>query len=392
MGRVKTSHVLIFLYSRTSNADRSNHNKHRVTGAGRALRILVACASYPPARSGYAQVASHLVQEFRGAGHEVILITEKQGCHRVARATVLNSSGRATIQRGADIVQVIGPTPLFTEQVTLAAARHQIPVFYYIHAFAGIGTYHQGALFRLVDSVYRATYYQQALRRVHSATSSTQDFADGFRHYRGAWTIIPNGVSDPCIDTGQLPPLPAEAALHPELRVLFVGQLRPYKAADLLIRGVAEALRGGKDLRLTVVGDGPMRLGLEQLVDELGMRPAVVFKGPLSDSDLHTEYLSNDLLALPSVEGESFGIVLLEARLHGLIVLASDLPGVREVVHQVGGVLVPPGDPHAIAEALRKTGPLEPSRRVFNAEVAARYSWKSVASSYLDLYRKVLTH
>jgi phosphatidyl-myo-inositol alpha-mannosyltransferase len=285
---------------------------------------------------------------------------------------------------------VIGPTPLFTEQVTLAAARHHIPVVYYIHAFAGLGTYRQGALYRIGDSLYRGTYYRRALGRLRHATSSTQDFADSFRQFRGPWTIIPNGVSDPCIASGRLPPLPAEAGPHPELRVLFVGQLRPYKAVDHLIRGVAETLRGGKSLRLTVVGDGPVRSDLEHLVDELGVRPAVVFKGPLSDEALHAEYLSNDLLALPSVEGESFGIVLLEARLHGLDLLASDLPGVREVVHQVGGALVPPGDPHAIAAALQKVGPLDPSRRVFNSEVAERYSWKSVASAYLELYREVL--
>jgi len=354
------------------------------------VRIIVVSSQYPPTRSGYSQVAGNLATGFRSRGHEVTVLTEGNGCHRAAKAAFLDSAGRRALKTGGDILQVIGPTPLFTEQVTIAAARLKLPTVYYIHAFAGLATYGRSSLFRFVDSLYLRTYYRRALRTLEHATSSTQDFADSFSLYTGPWTIIPNGVRDPCIDLGKLPGGTEPSTPHERLRLLFVGQLRPYKGVEYLLYALRELIQRGKKVELTVVGDGPDRARLEELVDGLDLRQAVTMAGSLRDEALHAQYLRSDVLVLPSLRGESFGIVLLEARLHGMRLVASDLPGVREVVGQVGGELVQPADPHALAQALMNIAPLAPGARRLDRNIAERYSWDRVVSMYLDLYESIL--
>jgi len=114
------------------------------------------------------------------------------------------------------------------------------------------------------------------------------------------------------------------------------------------------------------------------------------FRGRVSDGDLHQEYLSNDVIVLPSLLGESFGIVLVEARLHGLQVIGSDLPGVREVIREFNGKVVPPGDVAALAQALRGVERPKPEARQFNTRLAARFSWSETARQFLAVYRDLL--
>lgn len=354
------------------------------------VKILLACAQSPPTISGYSQVAGHLADGFRDSGHEVELVTEGHGCYRRGRAVWLDATGRALLARGADVVQVIGPSPPFTEQVARCAHRLGLPVVYYVHAFAGMQTYRSGTVYRLIDSLYTNTYYRRALRGVTHATSSTTEFARQCRSYAGLWTVIPNGVDDPCLRAGSMPA--AEAASDPdrELQILFVGQLRPYKAVDGLLRALERNVRAGHPARLTIVGDGPERPNWENLARELRLGERVEFRGSLSSADLHSEYLVNDVLALPSVGGESFGIVLLEARLHGLDIIASDLPGVRELVLSIGGNLVPPRAVESLALALARERPLPPERRVLSKTIAETYTWPAVVTRYLELYRSLL--
>ncbi|MGI0070534.1 MAG: glycosyltransferase family 4 protein [Thermoplasmata archaeon] len=353
------------------------------------MRIVIACAQYPPAHTGYAQVASRLTAGLTALGQEVRVLTEGRGCSRVGRAAFLNSSGRRLLREGADVVQVIGPTPLFSEQVVLESARLGLPVAYYIHAFAGLGTFHRNPPFRFVDWVYLHTYYRRALRFVTRATSSTADFATSFGLYRGPWAIVPNGVADPCLDSDRLPRTVGPATPSTRLRALFVGQLRPYKGVDCLLRAVQELRRQGKEVELTIVGEGPERSRLNEIVTQLDLQPLVKMRGLLDAEGLHSEYLSNDVLVLPSRSGESFGIVLLEGRLHGLQLVASDLPGVREVVHEIGGTLVPPNDVPALSHALLSLSPLPTEARVLNEQIAQAYSWKRIVSMYLDVYRSM---
>src|SRR5438046_4321403 len=101
--------------------------------------------------------------------------------------------------------------------------------------------------------------------------------------------------------------------------------------------------------------------------------------GKVSDAEKAQALASADLLVAPSLGGESFGMVLTEAFAAGTPVVASDIPGYRDVVRDgVDGVLVPRGDATALAEALHELA-VDPARRARMAASAAdrarRYAW-----------------
>jgi glycosyltransferase involved in cell wall biosynthesis len=132
-----------------------------------------------------------------------------------------------------------------------------------------------------------------------------------------------------------------------KLRVLFVGQMRPYKGVQTLLAAAA----GQPWLQLTLVGGGSELPAYQRLAQRL---PAIDarFTGKLSDAELQACYESHDVVVLPSLtRAEAFGLVLLEGMSVGCVPVASDWPGVRDVAGPTG-LLVPPGDPDALRAAL----------------------------------------
>jgi hypothetical protein len=133
-----------------------------------------------------------------------------------------------------------------------------------------------------------------------------------------------------------------------ELRVLFVGQMRPYKGIETLLAAAA----GQPWLKLTLVGEGTELAKYRRLAERLSVTNAW-FTGRLPDSALHRQYGINDVVVLPSVtRAEAFGLVLLDGMATGCVPVASDLPGVRDVAGPTG-LVVPPGDAEALRAALR---------------------------------------
>ncbi len=291
---------------------------------------------------------------------------------------------------GADVVQIVGPSPLFTEQVVEAARASGLPSVYKIDAFAGLSTYYGGEIPQFVDGLYVRSILARALRHTDWVVYSTADFARSFGPTQAPWSVIPLGIEDPCLGRAAGPSLDPREWAPETPRVLFVGQLRRYKGVSYLLEAMRRLADRGTHLSLTVIGSGPDRPRLERLASQLGLRDKVVFRGSLDDDALHREYLTHDALVLPSLLGESFGIVLLEAALHGLRVIASDLPGVREVARRVGGQVVPPGNVGALAEALEVVRPLEPNERAIVGAIPSAFSWTDAARQYLETYDRLI--
>ncbi|MEO1329824.1 MAG: glycosyltransferase family 4 protein [Pseudomonadota bacterium] len=147
----------------------------------------------------------------------------------------------------------------------------------------------------------------------------------------------------------ELPAAPREReASKGPLRLLTVAMMRP---GDKLAsyRTLADALgRARADWRLEVVGDGPAAEEVRELFGRFGDR--VQLRGQLAEDAVARAYGDADLLVWPGV-GEAFGMAYLEARAHGLPVLAEDRPGVRDVIGE-DGLRAPPDDPAALAAAL----------------------------------------
>jgi phosphatidyl-myo-inositol alpha-mannosyltransferase len=202
----------------------------------------------------------------------------------------------------------------------------------------------------------------------------------GRRFYGGRYRIVPNGVALPADGA----PAPRERGPGEPLRIVFVGQAVERKGLPVLLRAF-EALRAQVPAELVVVGVTESELA-PLLLDGAG----VTALGRVDDETKHATLRDADVLAAPSLGGESFGMVLTEAFAAGTPVVASDIAGYRDVVRDGhDGLLVPRGDATRLAEALRDLA-IDPARTARLGAAAARsaerYAWPRVAEQVVDAY------
>ena len=154
------------------------------------------------------------------------------------------------------------------------------------------------------------------------------------------------------------PPMPSPVPPGSRL-VLSVGRLTRQKNQRLLIDAFARVARDDPSLHLAILGEGPLRTDLQARVRELGLEGRVVLPGFLDPSGW---YAVADLFVLSS-DWEGLPTVLIEALLHGCPVVSTRCPSGPEEILDEGrfGLLVPPGDVEALAEAIRRglAAPLE---------------------------------
>jgi glycosyltransferase involved in cell wall biosynthesis len=151
---------------------------------------------------------------------------------------------------------------------------------------------------------------------------------------------------------------PAPAPMTPPLRILGLGRLVAKKGFEVLLRACRMLLDRGCDLRLAIGGDGPRRRALEALALKLGLGGRIHFPGFIPYGRVPAFLEGGDIFVMPSVvdrSGDRDGLpnVVLEALLQRLPVVASDVCAISEVIrHRRTGLLVPPGDPAALAAAV----------------------------------------
>lgn len=173
-------------------------------------------------------------------------------------------------------------------------------------------------------------------------------------------------------------------------RVLFVGRLVEKKGVAVLL-DAATLLRDQPGWSMEIVGDGPLRADLESRAAGL----PVAFAGALGRSQLAAAYASADVVVFPSVpaaSGDQDGlpVALLEAMAVGATIVASRMPGIDAAITDgESGVLVPPGDPRALADALRRLLDDAGLRERLGKAAAARSDEFSVAATG-ERYRRLL--
>jgi phosphatidylinositol alpha-mannosyltransferase len=196
----------------------------------------------------------------------------------------------------------------------------------------------------------------------------------------GEYTIVPNGV---------LVPERADPGGR-EQRIVFIGRHDPRKGMQVLLRAWPEIhRRTGARLRLVGADELAVRLVLarERVPDE-----GIDILGVLTDDELTAELLAAKALVASSLGGESFGMVLTRAFACAVPAVASDIPGYRAVLTAGTGLLVPPGDAPALADAV--TGLLADERARQARGTAARelarelYGWDRIAVRLLEIYEQ----
>lgn len=153
-------------------------------------------------------------------------------------------------------------------------------------------------------------------------------------------------------------PRPRRGSEDP-FELLFVGRLVRRKGVDVLLRA-AQILARDSRLTVRIVGGGPEFENLRRLSDELGVGERVRFDGVVPSNRIDGLFRSADALVLPAVitesgDTEGLGVVLIEAMGYGKPVIASSAGGIVDIVKaDETGLLVPPGDPQSLANAIRR--------------------------------------
>ena len=195
----------------------------------------------------------------------------------------------------------------------------------------------------------------------------------------GRIEVVPMGVDlDTLFVTDGSPRSAAE--------ILFVGRLVPGKGADLLLRALPAVLAACPDATLTLVGGGPELENLVALARRLDIAPRVTFLGSLPHVALAERYRRAAVTVLPSYE-EGFGLVLVEAMGCGCPVAASDIPALRELLHDgEAGRLFRAGDAEDLARVLIELLADEAARLDLaargRAHAVARFGWSALAQRY----------
>ena len=215
----------------------------------------------------------------------------------------------------------------------------------------------------------------------HRIAVSEQARESQRRWLPGEYEIIPNGVLIP----------PEADAGGREHRIVFAGRQEPRKGLQILLRAWPE-IRERTGVRLRIVGADPLAVRLlltrERVSDE-----GIDVLGFLDQDAFTAELLGAKALVAPSLGGESFGMVLTRAFACATPVVASDIAGYRDVMTPEAGVLVPPGDPAALAGAVVALLEDEPRRQTLGVaarELARRrYSWDDIARRLVGIYELV---
>jgi glycosyltransferase involved in cell wall biosynthesis len=236
-------------------------------------------------------------------------------------------------------------------------------------------------------------------RNVRGGIAGTEEAAAVLRSagYDGPIAVIPQFGVDPerfAPDPNAAAALRAHVGVRPgDLIVGYAGRLVEEKGLALLLEAVARL----EQIRLVIVGGGPMRAALERRARAEDLEGRVHFQGDVTSCEMPQHLAGIDILALPSLTTpswkEQFGRVLVEAMACGIPVVGSDSGEIPQVIGDAG-LIVAEGDADALTQALRQLAEAPALRaelgRRARKRVLARYTNDRIAEDTVTFYRELL--
>lgn len=328
---------------------------------------------HPFVRGGIERYVHDLSAFLAGRGHEVTVLVAGREGERSERSgfTVLEypcvcrilsnpvSPGLGAVLGSipADVVHFHLPLPSAVMAWSLSGYREPYAV-----------TYHSDIVRQAFLMPLYGPFLKRFLRRAGRVLATSPVYRDTSAYLSGLDNVmvVPIGA-----DLQRFRPSGSPSGDY----ALFVGRFRGYKGIEVLM----ESWRSLPGRKLVMVGGGPLEGRIRELAAEYGMR--VELRGDLEDDELVEAYRGASFLVLPStMRSEAFGMVQVEAMACGVPVISTDIPtGVPWVNrHGVSGLVVPPGNPEALASAVRSledpglrlrlsSGALERAREVFDS-------------------------
>lgn len=357
---------------------------------GERVRVAIVVPDGLAGRGGIGRVVTYLTRDLarNHTGIEVrVWRTRLTGVGLLRHASVplmLAAFGLACLARRIDVVHLnVAPRgstwrkALF-ERVARAAS---VPVILHLHG-SGYDEFYRG-LPPGRQAKVRALFGRVA--RVVALSAYWRDFVVGELGVPAARVVeIANGVPDAA------PPLAKPGGPVPHLA--FLGQVGRRKGIDMLLAALASAPLAGQAWRLTVGGDGDVEKARAQAA-ALGIGDRIAWLGWVDEAAVDAVLRSADIFVLPS-RAENQPVSILEAMARAIPVVSTRVGAIPDqVLDGVTGLLVPPADPAALAEAIAALlGAPERRRRMGEAALARfveRFSVSAYASRFAGLYRTV---
>lgn len=358
--------------------------------AGRPLRIGILCPYSLTIPGGVQAQVLGLARELRRRGHQARVLGPCDGPPPESFVTPLGNSLptaangsvaplapdppaalrtlRALNDEAFDVIHLhepLSPGPTLT-----ALLVHRAPTVGTFHAAGASASYRLlfGPLSRLIHRLDRKVVVSKdALQLVQE-------------HLGGDYEVLFNGV-----EYEQIRATPAFERTSDRPSLLFCGRHEERKGLRVLIDALAHV---DIELDVFIAGEGP---DTERLRERSAGDDRVVWLGRISDEEKFARLRASDVFCAPSLGGESFGVVLIEAMAAEATVVASALDGYRNVATDgVDALLVTPDDPPALAEAI--TGAITDDQlsarlRAAGAARAQRFSMRALADAYIEIYR-----
>lgn len=313
--------------------------------------------------------------------HELIKVTERYGfgpLHFSYKANLFLK--RFIKKKQIDILQINGgPGGVFLYR------KPRVPVVYIAHHTYAQQYRHLGKQFvHKILKTFEGRGYRLSHRIIAVSTTTAASLINDYGIKKEIVEVIPDGVNTELFrrQKGQKEPG----------SILFVGRLCDRKGLPFLIDAIGTIHNKLPTVKLYIVGEGPLRDLLEARVGELGISDNVTFIGKVTEQELVDWYNRMEVLVLPSLF-EGFGMVCLEAMACGTPVIATDSPGIVDVVkNEWPCALVPPGDSEKLASALIEY--FRDGRNRFARDdfgVDKRFLWPQIAERYKAVYDDILS-
>jgi glycosyltransferase involved in cell wall biosynthesis len=243
------------------------------------------------------------------------------------------------------------------------------------------------------DTVH--SWLQDYLRRCQHIiipSESMRDILVAAYGLQGPYTIIPTGIELEPYQSADSDRVRQEQGWDDDQVMISTGRLAKEKNWELLLRATALAAKDHPDLRLVLLGDGPIRQELEGLAVKLGIGERVTFMGKVPFEAVPAYLKAADFFGFASTT-ETQGLVTMEALAANLPVIAVDASGTRDIVqHEKQGYLVDE-DQQALASAIdRLLSDQALYQRLRNAthSRAQQFEMKALASNLTDVYRQAI--
>jgi glycosyltransferase involved in cell wall biosynthesis len=243
-------------------------------------------------------------------------------------------------------------------------------------------------------AVFEKILWRVLLRSADAVVACSEQLAsevrEAFPVVRARTISIHNGIDPQTFFAGRDPEYSLPVELRNRRYVLTVASFERKKGLDVLVRAMTELRDEFPDLHVAIVGNaGPERDPIRTLVEDLGLSQRVHLLVDLPHSRIAAFMERARVFVLPS-RIEPFGLVLLEAGVCSVPVVATSVGGIPEIIeHEVSGLLVRPDDPPAVAVAIGRilSLPAEAERlaQALKERVTTRFSWARALDQYLSI-------